>query len=102
MEQALSIVKEYKSTKEEVDSIKFSKTIEQIYYNYQPREYPTLGAWEDRNTLGKSIQPENVLEADHYKTVKTMVEVSKASGMNFAPLCTHTVDMAVDVRHIEG
>ena len=102
MEQALSTVKGYRLMKEEADSIKLIQTIEQICYNYQPHEYPPLGAWEALDSLGKAIQPENVLEADHYELVKTMVEVCKASGVNFALLCTHTVDMAVNMLHNEG
>lgn len=66
MKQALSAVKGYKLTKKEADSINFIKTIEQICYNYQPHEYPPLGAWETIYTLAKSIQPEYVPEADHH------------------------------------
>ena len=44
MEQALSTVKGYRLTKEEEDSIKLIEMIEQICYNYQPHEYPPLGA----------------------------------------------------------
>ena len=102
MEQALSTVKGYKLMKEEADSIKLIKTIEQICYNYQLNEYPPLGTWEALDNLVKAIQPENFLEADHYEMVKTMVEVCKASGVNFALLCTHTVDMAVNMLHNEG
>ena len=83
MEQDLSAIKGHKLMKEEADSIKLIKTIEQIFYNYQPHEYPPLGAWETLDALSKSIQPENVLETDHYETVKIMVEVCKASGVNF-------------------
>ena len=83
MEQDLSAIKGHKLMKEEADSIKLIKTIEQIFYNYQPHEYPPLGVWETIDVLRKSIQPENVLEADHYETVNTMIEVFKASGVNF-------------------
>ena len=43
-----------------------------------------------------------MLEADHYELVKTMVEVCKTSGVIFALLCTHTVDMVVNMLHNEG
>ena len=52
--------------------------------------------------LEKAIQPENVLETDHYETMKTIVEVCKTSGVNFALLCTHTVDMAMTMLENES
>ena len=45
IEQSLAAVKDFDTIKEEADSIKLLKTIEQICYNYQPHEYPPLGAW---------------------------------------------------------
>ena len=45
-----------------------------------------MGACEALDRLGKDIQPETVLETDHYETMKTIVEVYKASGVNFALL----------------
>ena len=88
--------------KDEADSIKPIKTIEQICYNYQPHEYPPLWIWEALDILDKAIQQENILESDHYEMIKTMVEVCKASGVNFALLFTHTVDMAVNILNNEG
>ena len=71
-------------------------------YNYQYHDYPPLEAWDAIYTLGKSIQSENVPEADHYETVKTMVEVFKASGVNFPLLCTYIIDMAEKTLQTEG
>ena len=102
MEQALASHKDFKTVEVAADSIGLITMIEQICYNYQPHEYPPLGAWEALDQLGKSIQPEDVTEADHYETVKTIVEVCKASGVNFALLCTHTVDMAITQLHKES
>ena len=102
MEQALAGVKGFNVIKEEADSIKLLKTVEQICYNYQPHEYPPLGAWEALDKLGKAIQTENVLGTDHYKTIKTIVEVYKANGVNFALMCTHTVNMAISTLVKEG
>jgi len=96
MEQAFAGVMDFATTKEEDDSIKLLKTIEQICYTYQPYEYPLLRVWKALDKLGKSIQPENVLKADHYETVKTTVVVCKASGVNFSLMCTYTVDMAME------
>ena len=95
MEQALSGVKSFETIKEEADSIELLKTIEQICYHYQPHEYPPLGAWEAMDKLCKCTQPDHSTETDHYETIKTIVEVCKASGVNFSLLCTHTVDMAM-------
>ena len=52
--------------------------------------------------MGKAIQPENALETDHCETIKTIVEVCKTSGVNFALMCTHTVDMAISTLAKEG
>lgn len=65
MEQALSGMKDFKTINEEANSLDLIKAIEQICYNYQPHEYPPLGAWEALDKLGKSFQPENVREPDH-------------------------------------
>ena len=43
-----------------------------------------------------------MLEADYYELVKTVIEVRKVSGVNFALLCTNTVDMAMEKLHDEG
>ena len=75
--------------------------IEQTWHSYQPYEYPPLGAWEALDKIGKDIQPENVMEVEHYKTIKTIFEVWKASGVNFALMCTHTVDMAMQQLNAE-
>jgi len=37
---------------------------------------------------------QKVLEADHYEKFKTIIEVCKISGINFALLCMANVDMA--------
>jgi len=64
---------------------------------------PPLGAWEAIDQLSRTIQPAmNVSESEHYESVKIIVEVYKASGVNFALLCTHTVDMAMKTLHSEG
>ena len=45
------------------------------------------------------IQPENVLKADHYEIVKTLVEVCKVGGLNFVLMCTYTVGMVMEELH---
>jgi len=47
-------------------------------------------------------QPELVSEANHYEKFKTMVEVCKASGINFALMCTHNINAAMKQLHKDG
>ena len=102
MRQKLSGIKGFQTIKEEAESIGLAKAIEQIYYNYQPHEFPPLVAWESIDRLGRAIQLVNMLETDHYELVKTVIEVCKASGVSFALLCTNTVDMVMEKLHDEG
>ena len=102
MEQALAGVKCFNMIKEEANSFKVLKTVKQICHNYQPHKHPPLRAWEALDKLGKDIHPENVIETDHYETINIIVEVYKASGVNFALMCTHTADMAISTLAIEG
>ena len=99
MQQTLSTYDGFKILEEAADSIKLLETIEKICYDYQPHEYPPLAAWESIDKLGKSYQPEHMVESEYYENMKTMVEVCKASGVNFALMCTHTVDMAITELH---
>jgi len=46
--------------------------------------------------LGRVRQPEDVQEANHYDTFKTIVEVCKTSGNNFALMRDSSVDMAIE------
>jgi len=102
MEQTLEAIPNQKIIKEEADSSVLIKAIEKICYSYQPYEYPPLGAWDALDKLSKTIQPENVSESNHYESTKTMVDVCKASSVNFALLCTHTVDMAMKALYSES
>ena len=102
MEQLLTTINNFDKIKEQADSINLLKSIEQICYNYQPHEYPPLEAWEALDKLGKAIQPQDVIESDHYESIKTIVEVCKASGINFPLLCTHTVDMVMATLSADG
>ena len=102
MEQALSAVKGYKVLKEKADSIKLLQPIEKICYDYQPHDYPPWGMWEALDKLGKAIPPETIMEAEHYGALKTVVELYKTSGVNFALLCTRTVDTAMEELYADG
>ena len=101
MKQKLMGAKDFKQVKEAADVIQLLKGIENICYNYQPHEFPPLSAWESLDRLNRAIQPEDMMENYHYEMVKTVVEVCKASGVNFPLLCAHTVDMAFKILHEE-
>ena len=45
--------------------------------------------------LANTRQSENALESEQYDKFKTIVEVCKASGINFASMCSVNVDMAM-------
>ena len=102
MVQVLLADPNFETVKESADSIGLLKIIECICYNYQPHEYPPLGAWEALDHLGKTYQPETTSEAEHYETIRTLIKVCIASGVNFALMCTHTVDMAMEVIAKDG
>ena len=77
--------------------------LERICYSYQSHEYPPLGAWEAIDRLSKCVQPpKDVDEPAHYKSVKTLVEVAKVSGVNFAMLCTYNIDYAMKALYSAG
>lgn len=95
MEQSLERDENYKKVKEESTSIELIKMLERICYNYQSHELLPLGAWEAIDRLGLTRQPDRVLETDHYEAFKAIIEVCKASGINFAVLCSSNVDMAM-------
>ena len=84
MEPALESEVMFEGMKEKSDSILLIKLLEIICYSYQSHEYAPLGAWEAMDRLGRARQPEDVQEANHYDTFKTIVEVCKASGIDFA------------------
>ena len=102
MRQKLEGDSKFKTIKETADSIDLLKLIEKICYSYQPHEYPPLSSWEALDKLSKNTQPYETSEADFYIKIKTMVEVCKASGVNFALICTHTVNMAIKKLHSDG
>ena len=95
MEQALEGEGTYASIEAISDSIGLIKMLERICYNYQSHEYPPLGAWESMDRLCNLKQPEFVSESDHHENFKTMVEVCKANGINFALLFSHNIDAAM-------
>ena len=102
MEQSLAGEKEFSIIKEKSESIPLIKMIERICYNYQSHEFAPLGGWESLDRLSKTIQHEESLESEHYEKFKTVVEVCKASGINFAVMCSANVDMAMSSLQQSG
>ena len=102
MEQVLDGEIEYAAIKAAPESIGLIKMLEFICYNYQSHEYPPLGAWEALDRLSDTKQPEYVSELDHHEKSKAMVEVCKASGINFALMCTHNIDAAMKKLSKDG
>ena len=61
-----------------------------------------MGVWEVLDTFSKNIQLKDIEEARHYESIKMLVKVCKASGMNFALLYTHNINMAMNHLHDSG
>ena len=99
MEQSLAVKKYFSLIKEKSDYIPLIKMIERISYNYQSYDFDPLGGWESLDRLSKTIQHEETLESEHYEKFKTVVEVCKASGINFAVMCSANVDMGMTSLH---
>ena len=78
------------------------KVIERICYNYQSHEFPPLSGWDSLDRLTTVIQPEDVLESEHYEKYKTIIEVCKTSGIKFSVMCSANVDMAIKLLKLAG
>ena len=102
MEQSLAANDKFTAIKSASNSIALIRMLEQICFNYQLHEYPPLGAWEAIDNLGRTIQSDTVLEANHYEKFKTIVEVCKANGINFSVLCSANVDTAISILYSKG
>ena len=102
VEQNLESEDTFKDIKNRSDSIALMKLLEKLCYNYKPHEYTPLGAWTALDKLTALVQPDTVHEVKHYETYKSMVEMCKASKINFALLCTENVDMALNKLRSEG
>ena len=102
MEQSLAVKKYFSLIKEKSDYIPLIKMIERISYNYQSYDFDPLGGWESLDRLSKTTQHEETLESEHYKKFKTVVEVCKASGINFSVMCSVNVYMVMTSLHKSG
>lgn len=83
MEQSLIEQDNFTTIKSSSDSIALMKMLEMICYNYQFHEYPPLGACDAMDLLSKPYQSDGVSKAKHHKLFKTIMDVCKASGINF-------------------
>ena len=78
------------------------KLLEKICYNCRAHEYTPLGAWDAMDRLSAHRQPDNVHEVKHYESFKSVTEMCKASGINFAVMCSANVNMAIETLSKEG
>ena len=102
MYQSLDDAKGFNAIKEKSESINLVNMIECICYNYQSHEFAPLGGWDYLNRLTATQQPDDVMKSDHYNKFKTVVEVYKASGINFSVMCSANVDMFIKTLHVSG
>ena len=102
MEKSLVGEKGFNVIKETSEYIALINIIEYICYNYQLRKFAPLGGWDYLNRLTATQQPDDVMKSDHYNKFKTVVEVYKASGINFSVMCSANVDMFIKTLHVSG
>ena len=102
IEQLLTSEETFDSLKEAYDSIGLIKLLEKVCYSYHTHEYTPLGAWESMDKLCTLIQPKGTSEVKHCDKFRSVVEVCKASGVNFALLCTANIDIAIKHLHSNG
>ena len=65
-------------------------------------KYTPLGAWEALDKLAEMKQPDDLHEVKHYKSFRSVTEMCKASGVNFATMCSANVNMAMKTLKAEG
>ena len=102
VEQNLESEDTFAEIKRKSDSIGLIKLLESLCYNFKPHEYTPLGAWTALDKLTALVQPETVHEVKHYETYKSVIEMCKASKVNFALLCTDNIDMSMNTLRNEG
>ena len=102
VEQNLEAEDTFDDMKTRSSSIELIKLLEKICYSYRAHEYTPLGAWNAIDKLINMRQPDNVHEVHHYETFRSVVEMCKASSVNFALLCTANINMAMKELYNEG
>ena len=95
VEQNLEAEEVFEEFENKSNSIELIKLLEKLCYSYRAHEYTPLGAWNAFDKLGELKQPEHVHEVKHYETFRSVVEMCKASSINFALMCTANIDMAM-------
>ena len=86
----------FERLKNAADSIGLIKLLEKLCYSYKPHEFTPLGAWSAMDKLTVLVQPDTMHEVKHYETCKSVVEMCKASKVNFALMCTENINLAME------
>ena len=102
IEELLKSEDTYEDLKRKYDSIGLIKLVEKLCYSYHAHQYTPLGAWEGLDKMCRLVQTKETAEVTHCERFRSMVEVCKASSINFALLCTANVDMAMEALHEKG
>ena len=102
VERDLESDQTFKTIREQSDSISLIKLLEKMCYSYQAHEYMPLGVWNALDVLTSLRQPDEVLDVNHYETFWCVTEMCKASGINFAVLCSANVNMVIQTLADEG
>ena len=92
----------FTNIKDTSDSIGLIKLLEKVCYSYRAHEYTPLGTWNVVDKLIELKQPEHVHEVKHYESFKSIVELCKASGINFAVMCSANTNVAIKTLHATG
>ena len=80
----------FEDLKSKSSSIELIKLLENICYRHSAHEYTPLGAWNAFDKLGDLTQPDHV-----HDTLRSVVEMCRASSINFALMCIAKIDMAM-------
>ena len=102
VEQNLEAEDTYANIKAQSDSIELIKLLEKLCYNYRAHEFKPLGAWDAMDKLSSLQQPDHVHEVKHYETFRSVIEMCRASGVNFAVMCSANINMAMKTLKDDG
>ena len=86
MQHKLKSDANFKGINDTIDSIKVLINIKRICYNYQPHEYPPLGAWDILDKVGKLKQQDKMKKSEQFESVKTVVKVCNGNSVDPPPL----------------
>ena len=95
VEQNLEAEEVFEDLKSKSNSIKLIKLLEKLCYSYRAHKYTLLGAWNAFDKLGNLTQPDDVHEVKYYDAFRSVVEMCKASNINFVLTCTANIGMVM-------